>query len=505
MVQRHPSTPQERAQWIAQMLAHANDYGFVTHLSRTIGVSRQTLYTWTEQGRRALEQAFTAAPPAALVTPSVERHILTLLVESHPSYRGIQTCLRRLTQQQISLGTIAAVIADAQHRALNWCATHAPPTARPIALDEIYGNQRGRAYLSIVDTASYAVWAAEGPLPVDAETWTLLLWLAQDRGLHWYATTSDGGAAIHAACRVVEPEGVHGRDIWHVFRRCAQVQERLDRRVSQLQRQATTVERQAARLAAGQRPRGPKPNTDVAAHQAKLAQASRSAESVRYLTQVLRELLEVVVITPAGVLDGAGRRAELDALVTLLAEVRDLAPTTQHQEIKRLHTHLLEALPDLLAFVAQVDAVQQDMAVVLGREGVALVAWAWQRRAILGTDLNDLLALLPEAWRAPAHVLMSAWEQAVRASSAVENWHSILRPHLAVHRTLSAGMLALLAVWHNHRVFPRGVHQGQSPLQLSGMADAPTDWLVALGYPPADVSEHDTPVTASAPRRALAA
>jgi len=74
----------------------------------------------------------------------------------------------------------------------------------------------------------------------------------------------------------------------------------------------------------------------------------------------------------------------------------------------------------------------------------------------------------------------------VRASSAVENWHSILRPHLAVHRTLSAGMLAVLAVWHNHRVFSRGVHQGQSPLHLSGMTEAPTDWLVALGYPPVD-------------------
>jgi hypothetical protein len=43
-------------------------------------------------------------------------------------------------------------------------------------------------------------------------------------------------------------------------------------------------------------------------------------------------------------------------------------------------------------------------------------------------------------------------------------------------------MLALLAVWHNHRVFTRGVHTGNSPLQLSGMSEEPTDWLVALGY-----------------------
>ena len=81
-------------------------------------------------------------------------------------------------------------------------------------------------------------------------------------------------------------------------------------------------------------------------------------------------------------------------------------------------------------------------------------------------------------------MLVATWDGAARASSAVEDWHSIVRPHLAVHRTLSAGLLALLAVWHNHRVFTRGSHCGGSPLQLSGM-EGPTDWLVALGYPPA--------------------
>lgn len=34
-------------------------------------------------------------------------------------------------------------------------------------------------------------------------------------------------------------------------------------------------------------------------------------------------------------------------------------------------------------------------------------------------------------------------------------------------------------------VFKRGVHKGHSPLQLSGMTEAGSDWLVALGYPPA--------------------
>ena len=63
----------------------------------------------------------------------------------------------------------------------------------------------------------------------------------------------------------------------------------------------------------------------------------------------------------------------------------------------------------------------------------------------------------------------------------------------------ATGLLALLAVWHNHRVFPRGVHQGHSPLHLSGLTDAPTDWLVALGYPAAEtVTRHATPTMALA-------
>ena len=181
MVQRHDSTPAQRAQVVAQMIAHAGDYGFVTQLSREVGVSRQTLYTWTECGCQALEQAFLPGPAAAVVTPALERQVLTLLVEGHASTRGIQACLRPTTGQHVSVGTISAILAEAERRALAWMTSHAPPTSRALALDEIYGRQRRGAYLNVVDLDSWAVWAAEGPLPVDAETWTLVLWEAQAR------------------------------------------------------------------------------------------------------------------------------------------------------------------------------------------------------------------------------------------------------------------------------------------------------------------------------------
>jgi hypothetical protein len=230
------------------------------------------------------------------------------------------------------------------------------------------------------------------------------------------------------------------------------------------------------------------PKTDVAAQAATLAQATRTAEAVRVLSHALHRLLEVVVLDHRGVLDAATRRQELDAALALLAEVGAGALPAQQGEVTGLHRQLTHGLPGLLAFVAPLDAVQQDLAMVLGADGLALVGWAWQRRAMLGPTPDDVLAGLAPAWRPAARRLLTAWEQAVRASSAAENWHSLLRPHLAVHRTLATGLLALLAVWHNHRVFARGHRRGQSPLHLSGLIDAPTDWLVAWGYPPDDAS-----------------
>ncbi len=484
MVQRHDSTPTQRAQAVCQMIAHAGDYGVVTHLSRDLAVSRQTLYTWMERGWQALEAAFLPPPAAPLVTPALHRQVLTLLVEGHASVRGIQACLQATTGQHVALGTISAITAEAQRRALDWMATHAPPTSRALALDEIYGRRRCGAYLNVVDLDSWAVWAAEGPLPVDADTWTLVLWEAQARGLRWHATVSDGAPAMQQACRVVDPDGQHGRDIWHLLHSCSQVQGRVDRVVATLAGQAATAERYVARLAAGERVRGRQPGALEATHATQLMTARQTAQALAYLTGELHSLLEVVVLRPTGVLDAAACQTELDTLLELLAEVRDGAAAGQQAHLRSLHTTLRRALAAALAFVGGVERVQQELHGVVGEAGLALIAWAWQRRGMLGPSTEEEVAGLPEAWRQAARVLLATWDGAARASSVVEGWHSILRPHLAVHRTLSAGLLAVLAVWHNHRVFTRGTHRGASPLQLSGM-EAPTDWLVALGYPPA--------------------
>jgi hypothetical protein len=300
------------------------------------------------------------------------------------------------------LPTITAILQEAEQRALRYLATHMPESVRAVALDEIYANDRRSAYLNIVDVHSGAVWASVGPLPVDSDSWTLLLWESADHGLICDRAVMDGGAAARAGWQAVHPTLPIQSDQWHVLHTCAQIQGRLERRVRDLRERTAVVARQAARVAAGLRPKG--------------------------------------------------RKADL--------------------------------LP------------------LLGSERQALLGWAWLRRKQLGWSSEQLLAAIPADWQTAARILVRAWDDAVRVSTAVERWRSIQRTHLSVHRTLSVGRLALLVVWHNHRVFTCGVHKGQNPLQLSGIADAPTDWLVALGYPPATAGEAPVPI---APAVALAA
>jgi len=54
MIQAHSSTPSQRAHWVSELLAQEGSYGVVSQMSRSKGISRQTLYSWKAKGQRAL-------------------------------------------------------------------------------------------------------------------------------------------------------------------------------------------------------------------------------------------------------------------------------------------------------------------------------------------------------------------------------------------------------------------------------------------------------------------
>jgi hypothetical protein len=326
------------------------------------------------------------------------------------------------------------------------------------------------------------------PVAVDGESWTLALWYLHEQGVVCKGSVSDGGRAIHEALQTTRAISTHQRDVWHLLHLAGQVQARLERGVQEEEDRWLVIKRQAQQQAStGRKPTGRPPKTTSSEQEHLLSQLHRVLDGVRYLFAQLRHLLEIIVLSEESqprLLGAASRRGEVETVLDLLEEVGQSAPAPVQKEVQRVSKQVRLALPALLHFAEEMEASQQEAIAQLGELAVGLIGWAWQRRAILGEQPKQLLDAMDPAWRDQAGCLLGVWSLAVRASSAVENWHSIVRPHLAVHRSLSAGMLALLAVWHNHRVAPRGLHQGLSPLQRSDLTKDATHWLVALGYPP---------------------
>jgi transposase-like protein len=488
MLQRHSSTVTQRVQWVSQLLAAEGRYGMVSQMSRQYEVSRQTLYSWKAKGLSSLQVALEASQSPTKRTVQLERAILTLLVQGHASYRGIQACVQELLGLHVSLGTITAIVQRAGQRAQDWLEQQMAEQGRVLALDEQYRSKRGEGYLNVVDVHSAQVWATLPSVAVDGESWTLVLWYLREQGVVCRGTVSDGGRAIAEALQTTQSSSTHQRDVWHVMHLAGQVQARLERVVQEEEDRWLVIERQEQQQAStGSRPAGRPAKTTSSQQEQLLIVLHRLLGAVRYLFAQLRELLEVVVLSgkkEPRLLCYQTRRSEVQTVVDLLEEAVQSVPTALQKDVQRVSKQVRLALPALLFFAEQVEAAQQEAIAQLGEAAVGLIGWAWQRRAILGEQPKDLLEAMEPAWREQAARLLEVWSLAVRASSAVENWHSILRPHLAVHRSLSAGLLALLAVWHNHSVAARGLHRGQSPLMRGGMSPQSHDWLVALGYPP---------------------
>lgn len=316
----HCSTREERAYMISQIIAQPS-HGLVSQLSRAHQVSRQTLYRWSAIGRQALEEALGTPVVSRTQRLSVPTLVLTLLIETHASYRGIQAALSSLHGIKISLGTIAGIVKEAGQRAQDWMKQQQAGAARALALDEQYSSQRGKAYLNVIDVHSGQVWATMPPVEVDGESWTVLLWYVCEQGITPLSTVSDEGRAIQDAVGQVHGQENHQRDVWHLFHVAAQVQGRLDRAVKAAQDRLPALQRQAEREAAGKRARGKPTSVRLPEQQALLAQRQYVAEGVRYLCQQLHGLLEVVVLHGARILSSEQRQGEIEAVLDWLDEV----------------------------------------------------------------------------------------------------------------------------------------------------------------------------------------
>ncbi len=171
MIHPHSSTVSQRVHWVSALLAGEASYGVVSQMSRKYEVSRQTFYSWKAKGQQALQEALAPKQPQVEAGSQLHRAVLTLLVQGHASYRGIQACLKELLGLQVSLGTISAIVQTAGQRAQGWLVQQVPAEGRVVALDEQYSSKRGEAYQS---AGRCPEWASVGDAAPGGGRWRKL-------------------------------------------------------------------------------------------------------------------------------------------------------------------------------------------------------------------------------------------------------------------------------------------------------------------------------------------
>jgi hypothetical protein len=382
--------------------------------------------------------------------------------------------LRDILHVERSLGAIEAVLQEAAARA----AALAPAPARPVQAeaDEVFAA--GRPVLEVVDRASGAILAL-APAPSRDETaWGCTLLDLTGRGVVVGSVTADGADGLRAGLRAAGLPAPWP-DHWHALRELGRIAQWLEREAYRRLEAADRSQRAAAAAAYRQqhqrRPRPGRPlkaAADPASVQAAILAAEaavRRADGAALLLPIVCEGLRPLDGATGRVRRPAAVRADLTAAAALLRELGGRAADA---------ATLLERRADgLVAALTALDATLAGPRAMVGEAGVAFLAWAWQHRAAL--SLRDAA----DAWPQDPTVARWVWAaltQTGRTSSMAENLNSVLACHRAAHRGLPAPVLAVLTVYRNHRVFPRGARAGHSPLDLLGQPSP--HWLDALGY-----------------------
>ena len=253
MIYPHSSTTNQRAHWVSTLIAQEGSYGVVSQLSRLprfrdkryIVGKRKDKAHWKPLLRRkshARDEAV-AGTSRLNITGGRARQL-----SGHPSLSG-------LLGQEVSLGTITAIVQRAGQHAQSWLEQQVPGEERVLALDEQYSSKRGEAYLNVVDVHSSQVWASLPPVAVDGESWTLALWYLHEQGVVCKGSVSDGGKAIHEALRTTKAISTHQRDVWHLLHLAGQVQARLEGVVQEEEERGRLIERQEQQRGAQARKR----------------------------------------------------------------------------------------------------------------------------------------------------------------------------------------------------------------------------------------------------------
>lgn len=500
---RHPLAPSSALQLGVRALARQGEYGIVTELAREHGVHRQRVHELRDRARLVLETAFspsgTGQPKSLTVTVTeadMERAVVALRVVTPASIRDIVEVLPVLYGSGWSYGKVWSVLHEAEQCAASLLGQVDLSGIEHVALDEMFSQ--GRPILAGIDLDTQYLFQAEVHDSRSGESWARALGrLRDEQGLRPLQVVKDAGTGLGAGVRSCWP-GIEehddlfhavymmGKEAYHLERAAYRAMRRVE---EDLPRQRAGAKTETQRRSIGQKLRRAREYEEAA------------IERYDHFERLRREAVRVLELTDRG----SGRLRTSQEVVKVLTRISEEMKALGGKRVRAVGKYIGNRAAGLGRYLDGLAARLQDSADEAGGEDIVQgVVRAYQaslmvarrgprwdqgaRRRELTAATRHLLDLtgrdLCRLQNAVSTVLPELANR-YRASSAIENLNSVLRPYLVVQKHAEQGFLNLFRFYWNTRTRQWGRWKGTSAHeQLTG--ERVQDWLSLLGFPPGE-------------------
>ena len=492
--------PSSSAEVAVAALHEQGRYGVVTDLANRHGISRQQVYKNRDQAHDALAEAFAPPPNPApggftitVADADLERAVIAMRLEMPGSIRDIVEVLPLLYGKRWSYGKVQGVLAEAERRADERNRAVDLAAIQSVALDEMFAHQQ--PVFSGIDLDSGLLFSLElCPSRTGAEWFEVLDQLRLDQKLYPSTVVKDAGSALALGVSLAWTDAEQRDDLFHAVYEVGKLAYRLERAAYAA---ITTVEELKEKRGRVPSDRSTRSLSGQLAHARtrmhdKIDQYDRFEVLRRELHQTLRPCRR-----------GSGRLRVAGDVQADIVRIADELAAIGGSSCSKVAGYLRNRAPGLCSYLVSLQRrleaaeesaggaqmVEAAVRAYLASLDVRVGGPSWDRRARareldeaaeeLVRCANGNLGLLQKSVGLVFPILVARH----RASSAIENLHSVLRPYLVVQKGAHQGFLNLFRFWWNHRNRCWGRHKGTSAVEgLTG--DHIADWLTQLGYPP---------------------
>ena len=415
--------------------------------------------------------------------------------------RPLQEVLTEAFDESRSIGWLSELLTEAGQQAGQVLKQIDFAAAGPVLVlrDETFFQER--PVLFMVDPLSSTILSAVVAPDRQADTWGLLLLLAQEQGVAIAGLVEDMARMYPKSLReadLADLEASVQKDLWHLQRDGGQLCRDLERAAFRATKQVLALEAKLRKAW----------NDELFLNQyipAVMTEAKRYAQHDEFVTWFshLCDALEIVDLPSGAIRDQPTNAWLLDEVLNAMSRIDE---ARVQQWVKTLRRHQAQLLTWMAWLTPALTGFQAQLAQVLEHplaqtQFIQLVAQQWRLRQALvngqrqwrlaadrtATMLQSVTAGAP-VLAALAQRLAAILDAACRTSSLVECINGLLKQFLHNRRSFASAdamqnYLNLFTLWHNMRVYQRGKRQGQSPYQRAGIQLPTADWLELLGFP----------------------